>query len=81
MKRLFITFTIAYWGIVEAIAISSGRESNRLMTDPMAHGINPAGAPAIFQLSSHLGVYTIAIPVLAVILLVRFEIRKLYQKC
>ena len=80
MKRLFIIFTIAYWGIAEVIAITSGSEANRLMTDPMAHGINPAGASALHQLRSHLHVYSTAIPIFAAILLIRFALRRLHQR-
>ena len=80
MKRLFIIFTIAYWGIAEAIAITSGSEANRLMTDPMAHGINPAGASALHQVSSHLHVYSTAIPIFAALLLFRFAFRWLHKR-
>lgn len=80
MKSAYIIFTIAYWGIAEAIAITSGRVANRLMTDPMAHGINPASASALHQLRSHLNVYSAAIPIFAAILLIRFALRRLHQR-
>ncbi len=80
MKRSFIIFTIAYWVIAESIAITSGSEANRLMTDPMAHGINPAGASALHQLRSHLNLYAIALPAFLAILLVRFARLRFTQR-
>ena len=80
MNRAFIIFTIAYWGIIEVIAVTSGREANRLMTDPMAHGINPAGASALYQLRSHLNLYAIALPAFLAILLVRFAHLRFIQR-
>ncbi len=80
MKFRFLFLSIAYFGAAECWAIWAGREANRRMTDPAAHGIAPAAAADLHQFMSHLTTYAIAIPAYAALVLIRYGVRKIKNR-